>query len=271
MIELIDSHCHIQSISAKSGESNTIKLWAKSKDLSVESVIKEAKSASVYKMICVGCNQKDSHQAVEFVKDKDGCFAAVGVHPHDADKISNFDQTYNELKKLALSPKVVAIGECGLDYHYLHSTKVNQKQVFKLHLKLAQELNLPVIFHIRDAYNDFWPIVDQFKEIKGVVHSFSDSTSNLNEAIKRGYFIGVNGIATFTKDQDQLKAYKQIPLNNLLLETDAPYLTPSPYRGKINQPKYILDIAKFLCQLKEVNLEDLARQTSLNANKLFNI
>jgi len=136
---------------------------------------------------------------------------------------------------------------------------------------LALEYNLPLIFHVREAFDDFWPVFDRHPGVQGVLHSFTDSADNLAKALERGLYIGVNGIATFTKNQVQTEVYKAIPLQKLVLETDAPFLTPTPYRGRVNEPKQVAVIADFLAKLRAEDRETLAAATTINARKLFGI
>jgi len=143
--------------------------------------------------------------------------------------------------------------------------------VLKFQLDLAQEFNLPLIFHIRDAFEDFWPIFDQYKGLKGVVHSFTANTKELEEVLARGLCVGLNGIMTFTKQANQLAAAKAVPLDKLLLETDAPFLTPAPFRGTICEPKHVRVTAEFLSHLRNESLEDIAAATTQNAAQLFKL
>ncbi len=261
---LVDTHCHIHSLDYK---------------LDSDEVIKSASSRGVTKLIVVGTDATDSKVALEFAFARENVWASIGLHPHDA-KLGQ--KTYNQLESLLnhksnvaravpLQQKVVAIGECGLDYFYNHSDKKDQAQAFHFQMALAKEYDLPMIFHVREAYEDFWAIFDQYSGVKGVVHSFSAGQKELTEVLSRGLFVGLNGITTFTKDSKQLAAFKAVPLGSLVLETDAPFLTPTPYRGKINEPKQTLQIAKFLSDLRDESLEELAKATTKNAEKLFNI
>jgi TatD DNase family protein len=167
--------------------------------------------------------------------------------------------------------KIIAIGECGLDYFYGHSTKTDQAKALHFQIALATQHGLPLIFHVRDAFDDFWPIFDSYKNLRGVIHSFTDSGHNLQEALRRGLYIGVNGIMTFTKNQWQLEAAKNIPLSRLLLETDAPFLTPVPHRGRVNEPAHALLVARFLAGLRGEAPESVAAATTNNARTLFSI
>lgn len=249
---LIDTHCHIHSKDYK---------------LDADEVIEAAKSDGVTKLICVGTDEADSKGAIKFSSERQNVWATIGLHPHDA-KLGQ--DTYNELAKL-INQDVIAIGECGLDYYYNYSEKRDQEVALHFQLALAQEHDLPMIFHIRDAFDDFWPIFNQYPKTRGLVHSFTAGREELDQILSRDLLVGLNGIMTFTKAEIQLSAAKAIPLSSLVLETDAPFLTPAPFRGKINEPKQILQIAKFLSDLRGESLEELAMATTSNAEKLFNI
>lgn len=267
---LVDTHCHIQSIGQRTGEEHTRKLWAKA-GVSSDEVIDRALEGGVNKLICVGCDLQDSKLAVNFVQSHENCWASIGIHPHEAKDHYGDTKKLTDFEALASQSKVVAIGECGLDYYYEHSPKKEQFEVFEAQLDIAKKCNLPLIFHVRNAFEDFWPIYDNFGQLPGVLHSFTDSAKNLERALERGLCIGINGIATFAKDDNLLNVYKSVPLQNLLLETDAPFLTPVPYRGSINEPVRVSAVADFLAQLRGEERESLANQTTANANKLFSI
>ncbi len=251
---LIDSHCHIhdREFFPDGGETE----------------LKTARDNNIKQLIVIGTDEQSSLEAIDFANKHQDVFCAIGSHPHEAkhglEYLDKIDFT---------NPKIVAIGEIGLDYHYNHSPKQAQKQILIEQIKLALKHDLPIVFHVREAFDDLWPILDQFEgqNIRGVIHSFTDNEANLKEALKRGFYIGVNGIATFTKDQKQLEAFAQIPLDRLLLETDAPFLAPKPHRGKTNQPAYVADVAQFLAELYQVELDQLISQTTKNAKKLFDI
>lgn len=167
--------------------------------------------------------------------------------------------------------KIVGIGECGLDYFYGHSTKEEQEKALRYQIELALEYDLPLVFHVREAFDDFWPIFDSYAGIRGELHSYTDNSANLSKAIERGLYIGVNGIMTFTKNDWQLEVARTIPLDKILLETDAPFLTPVPLRGKVNEPAHVLQIATFISDLRQMPLSDLAQHTTTNARQLFSI
>jgi len=255
-MNFIDTHCHIQF---------------KDFPIPVEEAIKNAIKEDVKTFIAVGCALEDSEDAVKLAQANGKVYASIGLHPHDGAMYSNDEKALKRFRELAAEKRVVAIGETGLDYHYMNSPKEDQKKMLRFQLDLAAEFNLPVILHVRDAFEDFWPIWDEYKDLKGVVHSFSSSIEDAKEAIKRGLYIGLNGIMTFTRNSDQLEAAKYIPLDRLLLETDAPFLTPAPYRGKICEPKYVRTTGVFLAELRGETLEDLAEASTRNAKELFKL
>lgn len=272
-MELFDSHCHIQSSTkqtAEDGEAATHRLWSKAGYPTTQEIIGRATDKDVTRMTVVGCNLQDSRLAITCTAGHDNLYASIGIHPHEAQ--SHDTAKLEQFAELATEPKVVAIGECGLDYFYEHSPPEAQKRGLKFQIELALRHDLPMIFHVRQALDDFWPIYDSYQTpIRGVLHSFTDTAENLEQAMKRGLYIGVNGISTFAKDPRQLDMYRQIPLEKLLLETDSPFLTPSPYRGTICEPYHISVIANFLAELREEPLDELARTTTVNARTLFNV
>jgi TatD DNase family protein len=270
MAELVDTHCHIQSIDLDKGEQVTRGLWAKAPDLTADKVITDAAAQGVTRLICVGCDPQDSQLAIDFVADRKHCWASIGIHPHEA-RHHLHGETLAKFAALAAAPKVVAIGECGLDFYYNHSPKADQIKILEFQLELALAADLPVIFHVREAFDDFWKVFDVYSGVCGVLHSYTDSADNLVKAMERGLYIGVNGIVTFAKQPSQLEVYRSIPLDKLLLETDAPFLTPHPYRGSINEPKHLAAVADFLAGLRGEDREELARTTTNNARQLFGI
>lgn len=265
MIEIIDTHCHIHEDDYPHAKAS----------------IEEALSRGVTKFICVGTDLESSKKAVAFAKKykAKGAFAAIGIHPHEA-SIEKIDQslsnrTWQEMYELAKEPEVVAIGEFGFDffYHKEEEARSNQTKLAKKHLELATSSGLPIILHIREAFDPFFEIIKEFPEVKGVVHSFSDTPDKLSKilALPNNLYIGLNGIMTFSKVPAQLDSARSVPLERLVLETDSPYLTPTPERGKMNSIKNTLLIAEFLSELRGEGLEHLCQATTANSKKLFSI
>lgn len=268
--ELVDTHCHIQSAGLKQGERTTRELWAKAPELTGGGIAASASEAGVTRLICVGCDLEDSRLAVDFAR-RPSCWASVGIHPHEAKHFAGRADKLKAFATLAAADKVVAVGECGFDFYYNHSPKEAQVEVLKFQIELALRHNLPMIFHVREAFDDFWPVFDTYKGIRGVVHSFTDSPRNMEKALERGLYIGVNGIATFAKNPAQIEVYKSVPLHRMVLETDSPFLTPTPYRGKINEPKRLTAVADFLADSRGESRAELSEATTRNARELFNI
>jgi TatD DNase family protein len=254
--EFMDTHCHIQFADYQ---------------LDAKQAMNDAREWGVTRFMAVGCALHDSQEAVRFAGMHKDVWASIGLHPHEGARYVHDHHALEQFRALALKPKVVAIGETGLDYYYEHSPKEDQKKLLRFQLDLAAEHDLPLIFHVREAFDDFWPIFDSYTGLRGVVHSFTSDTKDLDAILSRGLFVGLNGIMTFTKDQKQLAAAVQVPLDRLLLETDAPFLTPNPFRGKIGEPKYVRTVGEFLANLRGENLEQLAVQTTANARELFRL
>jgi TatD DNase family protein len=271
-MDLVDTHCHIQSIIGDKENDHTAKIWDKLVDADIDRVITNANSQDVTKLIMVGCSLDDSILAVELVRVRKNTWASIGIHPHEAEDHINHKAKLDLFNSLVSKKKVIAIGECGLDFYYEHSPREKQIKMLEYQLQLAVDHDLPLIFHVRKAFNDFWPIINNFnrsKNIRGVLHSYTDNLVNLKLALDHDLYIGVNGIVTFNKDPELAEVYKRIPLNKILLETDSPFLTPSPIRGTINVPKNIGLIASFLADLRGEDLTLLASQTTNSASKLF--
>lgn len=258
-MSFVDTHCHIQMDYDD-----------------VEAVISGAKKQNVDDLIVVGTDLESSRQAIELSKKYSNIYPTVGMHPHDT---SGFEKSQKELNSLAKHKKVVAIGEIGLDYYYLHASKKVQKNALKEQIKLGLELNLPFSFHIRgkeqyskDAFDDFYDILAQFPELTGVIHSFAGGQDQLDQLLlNSSFWVGLNGIITFSKDEGQLAMIKSLDMSKIVLETDAPYLTPVPKRGTINLPENIVIIANFLAELKGVSIDEIMRTTTNSAKQLFNI
>lgn len=255
-MQFFDTHCHIQFADYP---------------LDGDETVASAVADGVTRMIVVGCSLPDSQAAPAFAARHPQVWASIGLHPHEGARYVHDHHALQQFRELATQPKVVAIGETGLDYYYEHSPKADQQKLLRFQLELAAEHNLPLIFHVRDAFKDFWPIFDEFPGLRGVIHSFTSNIGDLEQILSRGLYVGLNGIMTFTKRPEQLAAARAVPLTQLVLETDAPFLTPTPYRGKICEPKHVRTVGEFLADLRGESLEDLAQITTANARQLFNI
>jgi TatD DNase family protein len=269
---LADTHCHIHSAQYTDLQpDHTVQKWIKAGRPSPDELIANAVGEGVNWMICVGTDVEDSVLAADCAAARSSVWASIGIHPHEAQRYVNSPADLQRFALLASRPKVVAVGECGLDYYYTHSPKAAQLELLRCQIELALANNLPIVFHVRDAFDDFWPVFDEYRGVRGVIHSFTADTRTLEKTLERGLYVGLNGIMTFTKDAAQLEAAKAVPLQKLLLETDAPYLTPAPYRGKICEPKFVKATAEFLGEIRHENVENLAAATSANAVALFNL
>lgn len=274
-LELFDTHCHTHELVRRI--TPVYDKWhSDGQERTPESVTEAAHEAGVTRMLCIGTTLADSEQAVEFVRGREGQWASIGIHPHEAADHLNDAAKQRFAALLEDSPldsKIIAIGECGLDYFYSHSPREAQIEMLKFQIELALEHDLPLSFHVREAFDDFWPIFESYRgaNLRGVLHSYTDNLANLEKAVKHGLHFGVNGIATFAKEESQIVIYRTIPQQLLLLETDAPFLTPVPFRGKICESKHVRVTAEFLANLREVPLEDLAEITTSNARTLFKV
>jgi len=230
----------------------------------INEVINNAQNKNVNFIINNGYSTEANKEVIELAK-HDSLFASIGIHPEVVDKYTKEDLEF--IVKNINHPKIVAIGEIGLDYHYTKENKEKQKELFEQQLKIAQDYNIPVIIHSRDATQDTIDCLKKY-QVKGIIHSFSGSLEVANIYIKMGFLLGINGVITF-KNSNLKEVLKEIDLKNIVLETDSPYLTPHPYRGTKNEPKYINLIAEFIADLKNVSKEELATITNQNIQKTF--
>lgn len=286
-MELFDTHCHIHEAAANAAGRELHEVWTRGRKTQLagkgrppqaaanerapdpDLMISEARAAGVSGLLCVGCTPEDSAAAVEFVQSRPDTWASIGIHPHEARKYLENTAALDNFAALAEQPKVVAVGECGLDYYYEHSPRAAQEKILRLQIELALRHKLPMVFHVRDAFADFWPIFDSYKGVRGVAHSFTAGQKELDEILARGLYVGLNGITTFMKDPAQIAAVKAVPLEYLLLETDAPFLTPIPYRGTVCMPKHVRLTAEFLSKHRGEPIEQLAKISTQNAHNLF--
>ena len=242
-----DTHCHI----------------FKEYYESIDEIINNANNAKVERLIVASDNQKSAAEVLDLVNKFDNVYGCIGLHPENVDE--EFDYTLFD----NLPNKIIAIGEIGLDYYYTKDNKEKQIEVLKKQLEIAQNLNLPVVIHSREATQDTIDVLKEYK-VKGIIHSFSGSLETAKIYLKMGFKLGVNGVVTF-KNCNLKEVLKELTPNDIVLETDSPYLSPAPYRGQRNEPARVLDIAMFLCTIYNIDLYQLSKYTNDNIKEIFNI
>lgn len=250
-MKFTDTHCHL-----------TNEFFS-----DVDNVIKNAIDNKVLRYISDGDDIESCYEMIELANKYDNVYITLGIHPE------NCNEDFEELKNIVLenkdNKKFVAIGEIGLDYYYTKENKEVQLDLFNKELKLAEELNLPVVVHSREATLDTLETLKKYN-VKGVIHCFSGSLETAKEYIKMGYLIGIGGVMTF-KNSKIDEIIKELPMESIILETDSPFLTPEPYRKYSNEPKYILTIAEYYAKLMDVSLEEVSKITEDNIKRIFNI
>jgi len=236
-----------------------------------DQVIARAREAGLELIVNVGYNVASARRTVQLANKYDFIYGTVGMHPHDAKELDGAG--LQELKKMAAHPKIVAIGEIGLDYHYNHSPRDVQQRVFRRMIDLAREIKLPIVIHDREAHEDIFRILEEEKaeEVGGVFHCYSGSWPLAKKAVEMGFYISIAGPVTFHNAKKTVEVVKEIPLEHLLIETDCPYLAPVPYRGKRNEPAYVVKVAEMLAQIKGLPLEQVAKTTTENGKRAFGI
>ena len=245
----IDTHCHLSREDYDD----------------IDKVIEENKNANIDKIVVSGCSRESIEEVMDLKDRYDMVYVTIGYHPEYADTVTESDLDY--LKSLLGEKKVVGIGEIGIDYHYTKDNKDKQIWLFEEQLKIAEEFNLPVVIHSRDATMDTINTLKKYK-VKGIIHCFSGSLETANIYISMGFLLGIGGVVTF-KNSKLKDVVKEVPLESIVLETDSPYLTPVPFRGKINSSKYLEFIANFIADIKNISVDELAEITSRNASSLF--
>ncbi len=296
---LIDSHCHLQS--SEFYPENREEVYKRAIEAGVKMIVVGTSEADSVEAVEFASSH-DGVWAVVGVHPHDTKQGWKGIKTILADHFSNQAATrHDEAANASLRPvelamlrqssagqesfaassgssnnsskkqpaKIVGVGEIGLDYFYDNSPREVQIRALEEQLQWAVDYNLPVSFHVREAYSDFWPVFDNFSGVRGVLHCFTDTAVTLEQALKRNLYIGVNGISTFTKDPEQQKMFAAIPLGHMLLETDAPFLTPRPLRGTINEPVYVVEVAKHQANVKNVSLDEIIAETTANTMNLF--
>jgi TatD DNase family protein len=255
-LRLVDSHCHLQDKAFK---------------YDLDAVIHEAEEASVRTFLVPGTSINDSIAALDLSEKYKGIYAAVGIHPHDAAKVSS--DWREKLKSLSSNKKAVAIGEIGLDYHYDFSPRDQQKEVFKAQVEIAIETGLPMVIHTRKSMEDTFQILDETGgwKVGGVFHCFPGSLSEAEHVISKGFHISYTGVVTFKNSQITREIVKKIPMEKLLLETDSPYMAPEPFRGQRCHPALLKYTARTISEIKNLPLEKISEATSNNFTRLFKL
>ena len=257
---LIDTHTHLDDTRY---------------DADREAMIERARQAGVETFITIGCDLATSRAAVELAERYPFIYASIGVHPHEVRHIG--DDWYDELRRLARHPKVVAYGEIGLDYHYNHSPPKLQRDRFREQVLLARECRLPLIIHTREAQEDTIAILreEQAADVGGVFHCFTGDAKLAKDGLDLGFYLSFSGVVTFQNAATLREIAKTVPTDRLLIETDCPYLTPAPHRGKRNEPAYVKLVAETLASVRSgasaVSADDVARVTAANARRLFRL
>lgn len=252
---LIDTHCHINSEELRPD---------------ARAVISRAREADVRKMLIVGCDYEDSCEAAAMAENfpQFGLYASIGIHPHEAKRYSNIPE---EFRRIILNRKVVAVGEIGLDYHYNNSPKDDQIRIFEQQLRFAEETGKPVILHIREAMTDAMEMLTVHRGLKMLFHCYSGGLEFLNEVLGMGSMCAFGGAVTWNNPSGQLlrEVVKHVPSENILCETDAPYMTPSPFRGKRNEPAYVKYVYNVIAREKGISVTELSRIVEDNAARFF--
>ena len=246
-----DTHCHIYSEYYES----------------IPEVIHRALENGVNRFILAGASMRDNQEVLDLIQEYPSMYGTIGLHPEEADRYTEKDLLF--LEQHLKDDKVIGIGEIGLDYHYTKENKERQKELFRSQLRLAQEYHLPVVVHSREATEDTICILKEFPDVRGVIHSFSGSLETAHIYIKMGYKLGINGVVTFKNSH--LKEILPEIVSHIVLETDSPYLTPHPYRGTTNEPKYIDLIADFICEELHISKSQLEKITNRNISTIFDI
>jgi TatD DNase family protein len=244
-----DSHCHLTMSNADAN-------------------LAAARAAGVRGFVVPGTNLKDARPAISVAQKNNDVWAAVGFHPHDAKDCD--DAAFAEIEKLAREERVVAIGECGLDYHYDHSPRDMQRAVFERHIELAKTLDKPIIVHNRESTDDMVAILSK-SGARGILHSYTESLDVAKQLIDLGYYISFSGIVTFRSAESLREVARALPHDRVLIETDTPYLAPVPFRGRDNEPAYVVKVAELLANLWNVPLDQVAEQTTSNFEQAFSV
>lgn len=247
-----DSHCHLTMSDASAN-------------------LERARAGGVRGFVVPGTKLDDAPAAIAVAAKHDDVWAAVGFHPHEAKDCD--DTAFAEIERLSADARVVAIGECGLDYHYMHSSRDTQREVFMRHAALAKKRGLPIIIHNRESTADLLELLTSADahDLRGVLHSYTEDLETARKLVDRGYYISFSGIVTFRTAEALREVARALPHDRVLIETDTPFLAPVPHRGKQNEPAFVVEIARLLGSLWSVSLDEVAARTTANFEKLFSV
>lgn len=259
-MEFFDTHCHLNASYIK--------------DDSPEEIIARARANGVTRMTVIGCGPtiEETREAVQIAERFEGVYATVGLHPHRSSYMT--DTMLDELRELAAHPKVVAIGEMGLDYHYDHSPREVQQAAFRAQLKLADEVGKPIVIHNRNSDEDCLKILNehyQDRSARGVIHCFTSSEALATRALELGLHLGFTGVITFKNAEEVREVLRKTPHDRVVVETDAPFLAPIPFRGKTNEPAYVRHVAEMVATTLGLTIEETATLTTANARALYGV
>ena len=271
-MEFADSHGHLTMVFEPGSARGPSRAPTETE---LRGLIDRAAAAGVTRILVPGTTREDGARAVEIAEANPSVFAAIGVHPHDASSFDE-DRDLKWMENLARSPKVVAVGEIGLDYFYDHSPRDVQRRVVTSQLGFARERSLPVLLHNRESEDDLLPILEEAlpgdpSALRGVFHSFCAGAETGRRAIALGYLVSFSGMITFHAADNVREAAAAFPLESMLIETDAPFLAPAPFRGKPNEPAYVVRTASRLAEVKGVPVSDVAKATTANFRRLFHV
>lgn len=235
--------------------------------LDLAETVERTLQAGVEKILVAAYDMPSSEQAIKMAEEFDCIAASVGIHPHDAKTMD--EHNFARIKELASHPKVLAIGEIGLDFHYNFSPPDKQEEAFRLQVRLAHELDLPIIVHSREAGEETLAVLRSEPRVRGVFHCFSENVEYVKRVVEMGYYIGIDGPVTYKRSDELREVVKWTPLDRLLVETDCPYLSPQRFRGKRNEPAYVVYVAEKVAEVKGLSFDEVAEATTRNAYELF--
>lgn len=252
---MLDSHCHLADARF---------------DADLDHVIERAHSVGVTDMMCIADTMEEGKKCLQIAQKHEHIYCTIGVHPHAA---SGFvaDRDLPAMRTIAAEHKCVAIGEIGLDYHYMRSPKDVQQRVFESQLILAKELGVPAVVHCRDAVEDVWTIAQHVSPPMLVIHCCTERWEDVSRFVERGWFLSFTGIATYPKSDAIRRTIEKCPLDQLMIETDSPYLAPVPHRGKRNEPAFVVEVAKCIAHSKGVSTQEIDRVTTESAMRFFGL